>query len=83
MNTFEEPKSIEHAYERKMQLINEIEGIQTQLGNKDRRRKLGSNHNPKVRSEYWEWRTSAQRALNGRLQELRFLKSWLRLQRRG
>ena len=75
MNTYKQraPRSLEEAKERKRNLISEIQTIETQLGSKTRKDHLHSDPN-----EYYQWRTNAQRALNARLAELRFLKGWIK-----
>lgn len=63
------------AEERRQQLTLEIQGIQAQLGDRqrtdDQGRRLSSN-------EYWAWKKRAQHALNQKLDELRLVKSWIR-----
>lgn len=67
--------TLAEAEERRQQLTLEVQGIQAQLGDRQRTdesgRRLTSN-------EYWAWKKKAQYALNQKLDELRSIKNWIR-----
>lgn len=72
---FKQPSSPEEGEARRIELTQDIESIQNQLGDRDRTDESGN----RLSSEkYWEWRKKAQHSLNQKLKELRSLKSWLR-----
>jgi hypothetical protein len=69
------PTELADAEVRRQQLTLEIQGIQAQLGDKQRTDEQGRRL---TAQEYWSWKKRAQHALNQKLDELRALKSWLK-----
>lgn len=69
------PASLADAEERRQQLTLEIQGIQAQLGDKQRTDESGRRLEAQ---EYWTWKKRAQHALNQKLDELRQLKAWIK-----
>jgi len=72
------PVSLADAEERRQQITLEIQGIQAQLG--DKQRTDGSGRRLDAQ-EYWTWKKHAQHALNQKLNELRSLKAWIKERR--
>lgn len=72
---FIEPSSIEDAYALRAKVVADVQEIQGQLGDKQRTDESGERLGP---DEYWSWRRRAQGALKHKLEELRFLKQWIR-----
>lgn len=72
------PSSLADAEERRQQLTLEIQGIQAQLGDKQRTDESGRRL---TAEEYWAWKKRAQHALNQKLDELRSLKTWIKERR--
>jgi len=64
--------SIEEAEEKKLTLISEIREIETQLGNP-----LKENEYEKE-DDFLRWRQNAKWALTLRLEQLRFVKLWIK-----
>jgi hypothetical protein len=75
LGDFEEPCSIPEAFTRRRILIGEIQEIQAQLGDWTKREKV--RHNRRAYQDYAHWRTSAVWAMTSRLEELRYIKSWI------
>lgn len=69
---FKEPESLADAENRRIILIAEIQEIQTQLGNPLAELDHESS------ASFHEWRQRTKWALTLRLQELRFLKQWMK-----
>lgn len=69
------PSSLTEAEEQRQRITLEIQGIQAQLGDKQRTDETG---NRLEASEYWAWKKRAQHALNQKLDELRTLKAWIK-----
>jgi hypothetical protein len=69
------PASLADAEDRRQQITLEIQGIQAQLGDKQRTDETGRRLNAQ---EYWAWKKRAQHALNQKLDELRSLKNWIK-----
>jgi hypothetical protein len=69
------PVSLADAEERRQQITLEIQGIQAQLGDKQRTDESGRRLDAQ---EYWAWKKRAQHALNQKLDELRTLKAWIK-----
>ena len=69
------PVSLADAEERRQQITLEIQGIQAQLGDKQRTDESGRRLDAQ---EYWTWKKRAQHALNQKLDELRTLKAWIK-----
>jgi hypothetical protein len=78
LDTFEIPKSLDEAETLRAQLTNDVQSIQAQLGDKQRTDEEGRRLTSK---EYWAWKKRAQHALNQKLDELRFIKNWIRERR--
>jgi hypothetical protein len=72
-----EPTSFEHALEIRIQLINEIEGIQAQLGNRVRRENARYDEDYDRWIEYMTWRGQATWAWTRRLARLREVKEYI------
>jgi len=70
--------SLVEADERRQQLTLEIQGIQAQLGDRQRTGEDGRRLNA---HEYWVWNKRAHHALNQKLDELRSVKAWIRQHR--
>jgi ElaB/YqjD/DUF883 family membrane-anchored ribosome-binding protein len=75
MAEFQAPASIEDAESRRVQITDDIQRIQAQLGEKLR---TGKGGEPLNGWEYKEWRRKAQHVLNEKLSEMRVLKLWIR-----
>jgi hypothetical protein len=75
MPEFRAPASIEDAELRRVQITEDIQRIQAQLGEKRRTDKSG---NLLDGAEYKEWRRKAQHVLNEKLTEMRVLKLWIK-----
>ena len=75
MTKFNIPQTLDDAYTRRDRLQSEVEDIQTQLTSRDRR---GPDGNRLSRQDYLIWKQRAKFALNLRLDEIRFLKGWIR-----
>lgn len=69
------PTSLADAEDRRQQITLEIQGIQAQLGDKQRTDESGRRLDTQ---EYWTWKKRAQHALNQKLDELRTLKAWIK-----
>jgi hypothetical protein len=69
---FEEPKDLQEAYDRKRQLVAQVEDIQSQLSNQRTKKQTMSP------DEFRRWRGSAIWAHTNRKQELRWIKQWIR-----
>ncbi len=67
--------TLAEAEERRQQLTLEIQGIQAQLGDRQRTDESGRRL---TSSEYWSWKKKAQYALNQKLDELRSIKNWIK-----
>lgn len=76
----EPPKTLTEAEARRKELIAEVQGIQAQLGDKQR---TGKDHRRLSPKEYWTWRKKAQAALNHKLSLLRQTKAWIREHRQN
>lgn len=68
-----EPKTLEEAIERKQALVDKIQEIDVQLGN--RNKLIGGQRASS--NEFWDWRRKALHAKQYLLLELRYLKSWI------
>jgi hypothetical protein len=79
-DTFGEPTDLSQAEGLRAQLTKDVQGIQAQLGDRERTDDNGKRLTPK---EYWAWKKRAQHALNQKLDHLRSVKSWLRAQRKA
>ena len=75
---FQEPISLEEGEARRIQLTQDVEGIEAQLGDRNRTDETGNRMSS---AQYWAWRKKAQHSLRQKLGELRVLKSWLRTKR--
>jgi hypothetical protein len=74
MGKFTPPASLEEAERRRVDLANEINDINAQLGDRNRTI-LGERVAEK---DYWAWRTKAVNAKRYREAELSLLKLWLK-----
>lgn len=72
---FDFPDDLLEAEDRYEDLVFEVQGIQTDLGNKNRTHEDGTRFSE---HEYWDWRSRAQGALRHRLDEQRALKRHVR-----
>lgn len=72
-----EPRSLEEAFERRDQVLTEVQDIQDQLGEPER---LIEAHQM-TDAEYREWRGKAKVAMRYRLSDYRRLKAWIQLNR--
>lgn len=72
------PVSLADAEVRRQQITLEIQGIQAELGDKQRTDETGRRL---TAQEYWAWKKRAQHDLNQKLDELRTLKAWIKEQR--
>jgi len=72
---FDLPKDLDEAEERRVQLTLDVQGIQAQLGDKQRTDDSGRRLSSQ---EYWNWKKRAQHALNFKLNELRAIKKWIK-----
>ena len=71
-----EPTTTDDAEERATNLLNDIEKINIQLGDRDRRSpETGERLHDR---EYWLWRSKALRVRTNKLKEYRQLKRWLK-----
>lgn len=77
-DAFDEPADLEEADQRRRDLTLDIQSIQQQLGDKQRTDENGNRLSQKC---YWAWRKKAQFVLNQKLDELRFIKAWLKKNR--
>lgn len=68
------PASVAEAIDRRLQLVSEVEEIEAQLADRDRR--VGGRR--MTSAEYHRWRHSAIQARARRLMELRAINRWLR-----
>lgn len=68
------PTSADDAEQRRQQLTLEIQGIQAQLGDRQRADEQGRRLNSQ---EYWAWKRRAAHALNQKLDELRSIKAMI------
>lgn len=75
MRNFDSPKSVDDACERMEKLVMDIDIIQLQL--QDRNKKTDQGDRMSV-SEYREWRGKATYALSCKINEYRFLRGWER-----
>jgi hypothetical protein len=67
------PDSIEDAEERKRILVAEVQEIQAQFSNRNRKRESDLE-------AFFDWRYKAIWAMTTRLEELRLVKQWLKTQ---
>ena len=72
--SFEPPESLEEARSQKAKLQDDVESIQYQLSDQDKK-KDGKRMSPK---QYHKWRKYAVKALTAKKRELRFVKRWIR-----
>jgi hypothetical protein len=72
LTEYKEPKSIEEAQRRRVDLIEAIQHIEAQLGDRDKKTSLTSDGVP-----YPLWRSRAVYALQFRSAELRRVKDWI------
>lgn len=71
---YTEPKTIEEAEQRRMELGTHITSIQAQLSSRNQTDKSGQ----RVSSfDYWTWRKNATCALTHKVHELRLVKTWI------
>lgn len=70
-----EPTSMADAEERRRLLTLDIQSIQAQLGDRQKKNDKGVRLSPE---EYWKWKPTAQHAMNKMLAELRYLKLWIK-----
>ena len=75
MRTFDEPKSVSDAKERMGLLSEDIEVIESQLRDKNKKNDAGERMSS---YEYKGWRNKATFALSCKINEYRFLNSWYR-----
>lgn len=73
-------ENIETAERVHQELIEDVQNIQTQLGDRRRTDEHGDRLGIK---DYWAWRRRAQQALTKRLAELRAVKAWIREHRQA
>jgi len=78
--TFDEPTSLAEAEALRVELTNDVQSIQAQLGDKQRTDEDGNRLTSK---EYWSWKKRAQHALNQKLDHLRYVKTWIRENRQA
>lgn len=70
-----EPSSLKDAIAERQQLINEIQAIEGQMSDPDRRDEYGA----RLDAISWhQWRKRARSAWQFKLARLRFLKAWIR-----
>jgi len=69
------PRTLADAEEQRLQITLEIQGLQAQLGDRQRSDEAGRRLSPR---EYWNWKGLAQQELNQKLDELRIVKAWIR-----
>lgn len=73
---FDEPTSVEDAESRRLTLSQAVVHIQACLGDRNR---LDPDTGKRLDDKsFWQWRARAKYALGHKLQELTFLKDWLR-----
>lgn len=72
LDDWREPASLEAAHDEQFRLTAEIQEIQAQLG--DRQKK----HSYPDLDQYYVWRKGAIWAMTNRLQKLRQVKKWIR-----
>lgn len=70
--------SLDGANERRAEITRDIQSIQAQLGDKQR---SGDDGKRLSSDQYWSWRKVQQELLNGKLEELRQIKTVIRDQR--
>jgi hypothetical protein len=77
MTTFQQPKSVEEALQRKRMISDDVTRFQTAL--KDETPRADDGHLITDRRERSEFRQNLKHLLASRYEETRFLKDWLRL----
>lgn len=75
MTEFDPPKDLKEAESRRDAIAQEVQRIQSQLGDRQRTDRTGRRLAAK---EYWAWKSAATHALNEHLNQLRQLRTWIR-----